>query len=272
MSIKTYKSYTPNMRNKTSISFSDLTTSKFEKSLTFYNHSSKGRNNSGKITIRHKGGGHKKLYRKIDFKRNKINFKGIVVSIEYDPNRNCNISLIHYTDGEKRYILHPKGLKIGDFIYSGINSNISIGNNLPLKLIPLGTEIHNLELYPKKGAQLIRSAGVFAKILTKINTFVIIKLPSKKIKVFKENCSATIGILDNDNYHNVNFGKAGYSRWLGIRPTVRGSAMNPIDHPHGGGEGRTSIGKKYPVTPWGKIALGFKTKKKKKNKYIFNIN
>jgi large subunit ribosomal protein L2 len=272
MPLKIYKPYTPSIRTKSTISFSNLSTKTSEKSLTFYNHRAKGRNNSGRITIRHKGSGHKKLYRQIDFKRNKLNVKGVVASIEYDPNRNCNISLIHYCDGEKRYILHPEGLKIGNYISSGKNSNISLGNSLPLEYIPLGTQVHNIEIIPGKGSQLIRSAGICAKILTKINNFVILRLPSKKIRIFRKECYATIGVIDNYDYHNINLGKAGRSRWLGIRPTVRGSAMNPIDHPHGGGEGKSPIGRKKPLTPWGKSAFGTKTKKRKKSdKYVINF-
>ena len=272
MSLKIYKPYTSSIRNKSTISFSSISTKISEKSLTFYNHRSKGRNNAGRITTRHKGSGHKKLYRKIDFKRNKIDIKGLVVSIEYDPYRNCNISLIHYTDGEKRYILHPEGLIIGNYICSGKNSNISIGNSLPLECIPLGTHIHNIEMIPGKGSQLIRSAGLYGKILTKINNFVIVRLPSKTIKIFKKECCATIGVVDNFDYYNINLGKAGRSRWLGIRPSVRGSAMNPIDHPHGGGEGKAPIGRKTPLTPWGKSAFGTKTRRHNKNKTIINFN
>ena len=273
MSLKIYKPYTPSIRNKSTISFDNLSKKTSEKTLTFYNHRAKGRNNSGKITIRHKGSGHKKLYRKIDFRRDKINVRGLVVSIEYDPYRNCNISLIHYSDGEKRYILHPEELTIGNYISNGKNSNISIGNSLPLEFIPLGTHVHNIEIIPGKGSQLIRSAGLYGKILTKINNFVIIRLPSKQIKIFRKECCATIGVIDNFDYHNINLGKAGRSRWLGIRPSVRGSAMNPIDHPHGGGEGKTPIGRKKPSTPWGKSAFGTKTKKRKNNnKYTINFN
>jgi len=272
MSLKIYKPYTSSIRNKSTISFNNISTKTSEKSLTFYNHRSKGRNNSGKITTRHKGSGHKKLYRKIDFKRNKTDIKGLVVSIEYDPYRNCNISLIHYSDGQKCYILHPEGLMIGNYISSGKNSNISIGNSLPLEYIPLGTHIHNIEIIPGKGSQLIRSAGLYGKILTKINNFVIVRLPSKIIKIFKKECYATIGVVDNFDYYNINLGKAGRSRWLGIRPSVRGSAMNPIDHPHGGGEGKAPIGRKTPLTPWGKSAFGKKTRKHNNNKDIINFN
>lgn len=267
MIIKFYKPYTSSSRYKSSLDFSLLTKKKPEKSLTFGNQRSKGRNNQGKITIRHKGGGHKRLYRKIDFKRNKFDIEGIVVAIEYDPNRNANIALIRYKDGEKRYILHPENLKIHDIILATKEINISIntGNALPLDLIPLGTEVHNIELIPGKGGQIIRSAGTFAKILAKEKNFVILKLSSKEIRLFRKECFATIGRLSNSDIYNVTLGKAGRSRWKGIRPSVRGSAMNAVDHPHGGGEGRSPIGKARPLTPWGIPTLGFKTRKKKKS-------
>ena len=269
MLLRSYKPYTPSVRSKVTIPFLDITKINPEKSLTYYYHRSKGRNNSGKITIRHKGGGHKKLYRIIDFKRNKFYIKGIVSSIEYDPYRNCNISLINYLDGEKRYILHPENLSIGSFILSGKNSTISNGNSLPLEFIPLGTKIHNVELIPGRGGKIIRSAGVSAKVLTKSNNFVFLELPSKEIRAFHKECYATIGTIDNNDFYNTILGKAGRSRWLGIRPTTRGAAMNPIDHPHGGGEGKSPIGRSHPLTPWGKPALGVKTRKNKKsNKYI----
>lgn len=264
MTLKTYKPYTPGTRNRNVIDFSNLSKVEPEKSLTKYYHRAKGRNNQGRITTRHKGGGHKRLYRLIDFKRKKTNFPGIVKSIEYDPNRNSYIALISYLNGEKAYILHPENLKIGDEIISGENVEIRIGNSLPLANIPLGTEIHNIELYPGKGGQFARSAGTSAKILAKENQYVILKLRSKEIRYFHKNCLATIGRLSNVDYYNLRLGKAGRSRWLGIRPTVRGSVMNPVDHPHGGGEGRCPIGKPRPLTPWGKIALGAKTRKAKK--------
>ncbi len=268
MIIKFYKPYTPSLRHKSTLDFSFISKKKPEKSLLFLNQKANGRNNQGKITVRHKGGGHKQKYRLIDFKRNKYNNIGFVSAIEYDPNRNVNIALINYQDGEKRYILHPENLKIGDFILSGKNIPIKIGNSLILFDIPLGTEIHNLELFPGKGGQLIRSAGTFAKILSKENNYVTIRLPSKEIRMFKKECIATIGKLSNFDYYNLTLGKAGRKRWLGIRPTVRGSAMNPIDHPHGGGEGKTPIGKAQPRTPWGKIALGLKTRKKKASDFF----
>jgi large subunit ribosomal protein L2 len=271
MGIKIYKPYTPTSRNKSSLDFSLLTKIKPERSLTVANHRAKGRNNQGRITTRHKGGGHKRCYRLIDFKRNKYDSKGKVISIEYDPNRNANISLISYEDGEKRYILHPENLKVGDNIYSGKNLPIQVGNALPLDSIPLGTDVHNIELFPGKGGQLVRAAGTSAKILAKENNFVVLRLSSKEIRLFKKECFATVGRVSNADFYNVVLGKAGRSRWLGIRPTVRGSVMNPVDHPHGGGEGRCPIGKPRPLTPWGKPALGIKTRKRKNKSDIFII-
>jgi large subunit ribosomal protein L2 len=263
MAIKLYKPYTPSSRQKTSIDFSFLTKKRPEKNLTSYYHRSKGRNNQGRITIRHKGGGHKKLYRLIDFRRNKYLLEGKVIAIEYDPNRNANLALIQYADGEKRYILHVEKLNIGDFVLSGQNASISPGNALPLKNIPPGTEIHNIELYPGKGGQLIRVAGSSAKILGTEKNFVIIRLSSKEVRLIRNSCMATIGRISNSDFYNRVLGKAGRTRWLGIRPTVRGTVMNPVDHPHGGGEGRCPIGKPRPLTPWGKPALGMKTRKRK---------
>jgi large subunit ribosomal protein L2 len=271
MGIKIYKPYTPSTRNKSVLDFSNLTKIKPEKSLTVANHRSKGRNNKGRITTRHKGGGHKRCYRLIDFKRNKYNVTGKVVSIEYDPNRNAHISLIHYEDGDKRYILHPENLKVGETINAGTNLEIKIGNALPLNDIPLGTDVHNVELFPGKGGQLVRAAGTSAKILAKENNFVVLRLSSKEIRLFKKECFATIGRVSNADFYNVVLGKAGRSRWLGIRPTVRGSVMNPVDHPHGGGEGRCPIGKPRPLTPWGKPALGIKTRKRKNKSDMFII-
>lgn len=233
MAIKIYKPYTPGSRNKSSLDFSGLTKIEPEKSLLVSNHRANGRNNQGRITIRHKGGGHKRRYRLIDFKRNKLDVQGKVVSIEYDPNRNANISLIAYEDGEKRYILHPETLKVGDFVTAGKNTTIQVGNSLPLDSIPLGTDVHNVELIPGKGGQLVRSAGTSAKILAKENNFVVLRLSSKEIRLFRKECFATIGRVSNSDFYNVVLGKAGRKRWLGIRPTVRGSVMNPVDHPHG---------------------------------------
>ena len=270
MSIRLYKSYTPGTRHRALSAFTEITKAKPEKSLIRKNHRKKGRNNRGVITIRHRGGGHKRRYREIDFGRNKYGITGTVTSIEYDPNRNARISLISYSDGEKRYILHPKGLNIGDTILSGAGSSFSIGNTLPLSEIPLGTSIHNLELIPNKGGQLVRAAGTSAKILAKEGDYVTLRLPSKEIRLLRKECFATIGEISNNDAFLVQSGKAGRTRWLGKRPTVRGSVMNPCDHPHGGGEGRAPIGRTRPLTPWGKPALGIKTRKNKKlsNAYI----
>jgi large subunit ribosomal protein L2 len=271
MGIKIYKPYTPTTRNKSVLDFSILSKKKPEKSLVVSNHRAKGRNNQGRITTRHKGGGHKRRYRLIDFKRSKFDIQGSVISIEYDPNRNSNIALVNYADGEKRYILHPENLSIGESVCSGKTSEIKIGNALPLDLIPLGTDVHNIELFPGKGGQLVRAAGTSAKILAKENNFVVLRLSSKEIRLFKKECFATIGKVSNADIYNVVKGKAGKSRWLGVRPTVRGSVMNPVDHPHGGGEGRCPIGKPRPLTPWGKPALGIKTRKKRNKSDMFII-
>merc|ERR1712029_747959 len=264
MAIRLYKSYTPGTRNRILSSFSEITKTKPEKKLIQKNHRSKGRNNQGVITIRHRGGGHKKKYRVIDFRRDKLDLEAVVAAIEYDPNRNARIALLHYKDGEKRYILHPNNLKIGDTVISGSKSILSIGNTLPLSEIPLGTSVHNIELIPKRGGQIVRSAGTSAKLLAKEGNFVTLRLPSKEIRLVRKNCSATIGEVSNNDAFLVQSGKAGRTRWLGKRPTVRGSVMNPCDHPHGGGEGRTPIGRTRPLTPWGKPALGKKTRKTKK--------
>lgn len=264
MAIKIYKPYTPSSRNKSSLDFSQLSKVKPEKSLTVANHRAKGRNNKGRITIRHRGGGHKRRYRLIDFKRNKYDIVGKVTTIEYDPNRNANIALVNYTDGDKRYILHPDKLNIGDEICAGKNVELKVGNALPLDSIPLGTDVHNIELFPGKGGQLMRSAGTSARILAKENNFVVLRLSLKEIRLFKKECYATIGKVSNSDIYQVVLGKAGRKRWLGIRPTVRGSVMNPVDHPHGGGEGRSPIGRKQPYTPWGKPALGVRTRARKK--------
>ena len=271
MAIKIYKPYTPGSRNKSSLDFSILSKIEPEKSLTVSNQRAKGRNNQGRITIRHKGGGHKRRYRLIDFKRNKYDVMGIVKSIEYDPNRNAFISLIEYQDGEKRYILHPENLKIGDEILASKKAPIKIGNTLPLEQIPLGADVHNIEFFPGKGGQLMRSAGTSAKVLAKENDFVVLRLSSKEVRLFKKECQATIGRISNSDFYNVVLGKAGRKRWLGVRPTVRGSVMNPVDHPHGGGEGRCPIGHARPLTPWGKPALGLKTRKRKNKSDMFII-
>jgi large subunit ribosomal protein L2 len=264
MSIRLYKSYTPGTRNRALSAFTEITKTKPEKTLLQKNHRNKGRNNRGVITIRHRGGGHKRRYRLIDFKRNKYGVPGTVASIEYDPNRNARIALIHYLDGEKRYILHPKNLDVGDTILSGSGSPLTLGNALPLEEIPLGTSIHNIELIANRGGQIVRAGGTSAKILAKEGDYVTLRFPSKEIRLIRKECFATIGEVSNNDAFLVQSGKAGRTRWLGKRPTVRGSVMNPCDHPHGGGEGRAPIGRTRPLTPWGKPALGIKTRKKKK--------
>nr|QCI06920.1 ribosomal protein L2 [Halydictyon mirabile] len=270
MPIRLYKAYTPGTRNRTVSTFKDITRSKPEKSLLQQKTRAKGRNNRGIITSRHKGGGHKKRYRIIDFKRNKINIEGVVATIEYDPNRNARIALINYKDGEKRYILQPRSLSVGQHIIAGINSPIKVGNALPLENIPLGTAVHNIELKPKQGGQIVRAAGTYAQIVAKEGNFVTLKLPSSEVRMIQKKCYATVGQVGNIDASNITIGKAGRNRWLGKRPAVRGIAMNPVDHPHGGGEGRSPIGKSNPVTPKGKPTLGQKTRKQKKysNKYI----
>lgn len=271
MAIRIYKPNTPGTRNRGVSAFQEITKNKPERRLISSNHRAKGRNNQGRITIRHRGGGHKRLYRYIDFKRNKIDVPGHVASIEYDPNRNARIALIHYHDGEKRYILAPQNLNIGTVISSGPNAEIAIGNSLPLQNIPLGLDVHNIELIPRHGGQLVRAAGTSAKILAKEGNYVTLRLPSKEIRVVRKECAATIGVVGNEDINNLTIGKAGRKRWLGIRPTVRGVVMNPCDHPHGGGEGRSPIGRKRPVTPWGKAALGIKTRKPKKASDIYIV-
>ena len=269
MIIRLYKAYTPGTRTRALSFFTEITKSKPDKKLIQKNHRKKGRNNRGVITIRHRGGGHKRRYRLIDFKRDKYDIEGIVAAIEYDPNRNARIALIKYVDGEKRYILRPKNLNVGDFIISGPESPITIGNNLPLKDIPLGTSIHNLELIPNDGAQIARASGTSAKILAKEGNYITLRLPSKEIRLIRKDCFATIGEVGNNDAFLIQSGKAGRTRWLGKRPTVRGSVMNPCDHPHGGGEGRAPIGRTCPLTPWGKPALGIKTRKQKKLSNIY---
>ena len=270
MAIKVYKAITNGRRNMTSLDFAEITTSKPEKSLLAPLPKKAGRNNQGKITVRHHGGGHKKQYRIIDFKRNKDNVPAKVATIEYDPNRSANIALLHYVDGEKRYIIAPKELKVGQILVSGETADIKIGNALPLANIPVGTLIHNIELKPGKGGQLVRSAGASAQVLGKEGKYVLVRLKSGEVRMILATCRATIGEVGNEQHGLVNIGKAGRTRWLGKRPTVRGSVMNPNDHPHGGGEGRTSIGRKSPMSPWGKPTLGKKTRSKKarSNKFI----
>lgn len=271
MNIRLYKAYTPGTRNRALSLFTEITKTKPEKRLICKNHRNKGRNNRGVITIRHRGGGHKKRYRLIDFKRNKFLIAGKIVAIEYDPNRNSRIALIHYKDGEKRYILHPNNTNVGDIIESGKDVPIKIGNSLPLAFIPLGTSVHNIELTPNRGGQIVRAAGTSAKILAKEGNYITLRLPSKEIRLIHKDCFATIGEIGNNEAILIQSGKAGRTRWLGKRPTVRGSAMNPCDHPHGGGEGRTPIGRTRPVTPWGKTTLGMKTRNKKKLSSVYII-
>lgn len=264
MTIKTYKPVTNGRRNMTSLTYEEITTNKPEKSLVAKKSKNGGRNNQGVITTRHHGGGHKQKYRIIDFKRNKDNIPGKVATIEYDPNRSANIALINYVDGEKRYILAPKGLEVGMEIISGEEADIKVGNALPMGNMPEGTVIHNIEMQPGKGGQIARSAGVSAQILGKEGKYVTVRLASGEVRKLLSVCRATVGVVGNEDHGLVNYGKAGRMRWKGVRPTVRGSVMNPNDHPHGGGEGRTSIGRKAPMTPWGKKAMGVKTRKNKK--------
>ena len=270
MAIKVYKAITNGRRNMTSLDFAEITTNKPEKSLLAPLPKKAGRNNQGKITVRHHGGGHKKQYRIIDFKRNKDNVPAKVATIEYDPNRSANIALLHYVDGEKRYIIAPKELQVGQILVSGETADIKVGNALPLANIPVGTLIHNIELKPGKGGQLVRSAGASSQVLGKEGKYVLVRLKSGEVRMILATCRATIGEVGNEQHGLVNIGKAGRTRWLGKRPTVRGSVMNPNDHPHGGGEGRTSIGRKSPMSPWGKPTLGKKTRSKKarSNKFI----
>jgi large subunit ribosomal protein L2 len=270
MSIRLYKSYTPGTRNRALSAFTEITKATPEKSLIRKNHRNKGRNNRGVITIRHRGGGHKRRYRLVDFRRNKHTISATVAAIEYDPNRNARLALLHYSDGEKRYILHPNNLNVGDTVCSGAEVALQIGNSLPLEAIPLGSSVHNIELIPNRGGQIVRAAGTSAKILAKEGDYVTLRLPSKEVRLIRKECFATIGEISNNDAFLVQSGKAGRTRWLGKRPTVRGSVMNPCDHPHGGGEGRAPIGRSRPLTPWGKPALGMKTRKTKKasNAYI----
>ena len=270
MAIKTYKPYTASRRNMTGSAFTEITKSEPEKSLVVRVKNTAGRNSYGKITVRHIGGGHKKLYRIIDFKRNKDGIPAKVTGIEYDPNRSANIPLLTYADGEKRYILAPEGLTDGDTVISGENVEIKVGNCLPLRNIPTGSNVHNIEMKPGKGGQMVRAAGNAAQLMAKEGKFATLRLPSGEMRMVPIDCRATIGTVGNGDHELVKIGKAGRKRHMGIRPTVRGSVMNPNDHPHGGGEGRAPIGRPSPMTPWGKPALGLKTRKKKKqsNKYI----
>ncbi|MGI6766138.1 MAG: 50S ribosomal protein L2 [Lentihominibacter sp.] len=270
MGIKKYKPTSPGLRGMTGPTFEEITCSTPEKSLTVTLKKHAGRNSRGKITVRHRGGGYRPKYRIIDFKRNKDGIPGTVATIEYDPNRSAYIALINYADGEKRYIIAPEALKVGDVIESGVNADIKVGNALPVANIPIGTVIHNIEMHPGKGGQIARSAGNGAQLMAKEGNYALIRLPSGEVRKIRMECRATIGEVGNENHQNIHIGKAGRKRHMGFRPTVRGSAMNPNDHPHGGGEGKTGIGRVSPVTPWGKPTLGYKTRKKQKpsNKYI----
>jgi len=264
MAVKKYKPTSNARRNMSGLTFEEITTSTPEKSLLAPITRTGGRNNTGRTTVRHIGGGAKRKYRLIDFKRNKDNIEGRVATIEYDPNRSAFIALINYVDGEKRYIIAPKGLNVGDKIYSGTDVDIKVGNALPLRNIPVGTTVHNVELKPGKGGQLARSAGTSAQILGREEKYVLVRLQSGEVRKILGTCRATVGQVGNESWELINWGKAGRVRHLGIRPTVRGSAMNPVDHPHGGGEGRTPIGRVSPMTPWGKKARGIKTRDTKK--------
>jgi len=270
MAIKTYKPTTPARRQMTCTDYSQLSKVEPEKSLLEPLKKKSGRNSYGRITVRHRGGGNRRKYRIIDFKRNKDDMDAKVMTLEYDPNRSAHIALLQYEDGEKRYIIAPNGLKVGDTVRSGSDADIKPGNALLLSDIPVGTFIHNIELYPGKGAQLVRSAGNMAQLMSKEGVYALLRLPSGELRNVRSNCKATIGQVGNIDHENVNYGKAGRVRHMGWRPTVRGSVMNPCDHPHGGGEGKSPIGRPGPVTPWGKPALGYKTRKKhnRSDKYI----
>ena len=264
MGIKTYNPYTPSRRNMTGSDFSEITKKTPEKSLLVSLSKNAGRNNQGKITVRHRGGGNRKKYRVVDFKRLKDGIPAVVTGIEYDPNRTANIALITYADGEKAYILAPEGLKDGMKIMNGPEAEVRIGNCLPLDKIPVGTQVHNIELLPGKGGQLVRSAGNSAQLMAKEGKYATLRLPSGEMRMVPIGCRATVGVVGNVDHNLINIGKAGRKRHMGIRPTVRGSVMNPNDHPHGGGEGKAGIGRPGPCTPWGKPALGLKTRKKKR--------
>lgn len=260
MAVKSFKPYAPGRRFMTVSSFDEITTAKPERSLLERLSKHGGRNQQGRLTVRHQGGGHKRLYRVIDFKRTKDGIPATVASVEYDPNRSSRIALLHYADGEKRYILAPHNIKVGDVVTSGTGSDIKIGNAMAFKDIPVGTQVHNVELKIGKGAQMVRSAGASAQLMAKEGDYALLRLPSGELRRVHVNCRATIGQVGNLEHENITIGKAGKSRWLGIRPANRGVAMNPCDHPHGGGEGRSPIGRKHPVTKWGKHAYGSKTR------------
>nr|YP_010716165.1 ribosomal protein L2 [Crepidomanes latealatum]WDE75901.1 ribosomal protein L2 [Crepidomanes latealatum] len=271
MTIRFYKAYTPGTRNRSIATFEGIVKCKPTKKLTYGKNPENGRNNRGVITSRHRGGGHKRLYRKIDFGRNNIGVLGRIASIEYDPNRNAHLCLVNYTDGKKRYILHTRGISIGNTVISSPKASISNGNALPLTKIPLGTIIHNIELIPGRGGQIARAAGTTAKVIAKEGRLATLRLPSGEVRSISQNCMATIGRVGNVDINNKDLGKAGSRRWLGKRPKVRGTAMNPVDHPHGGGEGRTSIGRKKPSTPWGYSTLGQKSRRYKRYSNSFII-
>ena len=264
MAIKSFKPYSAGRRFMTVSAFTEITASKPEKSLLAKVTSKGGRNNTGKMTVRHQGGGHKRQYRIIDFKRTKDNIPAKVATIEYDPNRSSRIALLNYADGEKRYIIAPHGLKVGDVVYSGPESDIKPGNALPLANIPLGTQVHNIEMKIGKGGQIVRSAGTSAQLMAKEGNYALLRLPSGELRRVRVECRATVGVVSNIDHENITIGKAGRQRWKGIRPGNRGVTMNPCDHPHGGGEGKSPVGRKHPVTPWGKPAHGVKTRDKKK--------
>ena len=264
MAIKSFKPYSAGRRFMTVSAFTEITASKPEKSLLAKVTSKGGRNNTGKMTVRHQGGGHKRQYRSIDFKRTKDNIPARVATIEYDPNRSARIALLNYADGEKRYIIAPHGLKVGDVVYSGPESDIKPGNALPLANIPLGTQVHNIEMKIGKGGQIVRSAGTSAQLMAKEGNYALLRLPSGELRRVRVECRATVGVVSNIDHENITIGKAGRQRWKGIRPGNRGVTMNPCDHPHGGGEGKSPVGRKHPVTPWGKPAHGVKTRDKKK--------
>ncbi|MCI9022228.1 MAG: 50S ribosomal protein L2 [Eubacterium sp.] len=270
MGIKSYKPYTPSRRHMTGSDHSEITKKTPEKKLLVPLKKHSGRNNQGKITVRHRGGGNKRKYRLVDFKRKIDGVPAVVIGIEYDPNRSANIALIQYEDGQKSYIIAPAGLTDGMRVMNGPEAEVRVGNCLPLENIPVGTQVHNIELYPGKGGQLVRSAGLSAQLMAKEGKYATLRLPSGEMRMVPLNCRATIGVVGNGDHNLINIGKAGRKRHMGIRPTVRGSAMNPNDHPHGGGEGKAPIGRPGPCTPWGKPALGLKTRKKKKasNKLI----
>ena len=270
MGIKRFRPYTPSRRNMTVSTFDEITKKEPEKTLLATKKKNAGRNSYGRITVRHQGGGNRQKYRIIDFKRNKVDMPATVVGIEYDPNRSANIALIQYEDGEKAYILAPQGLKDGDKVISGESVDIKPGNCMPINSIPVGTLIHNIELNPKQGGKLVKAAGQSAQLMAKEGKYAHVRLPSGEMRLVLAKCRATIGVIGNSEHENVKIGKAGRKRHMGIRPTVRGSVMNPVDHPHGGGEGRAPVGHAGPMTPWGKPALGYKTRNKKKlsNKFI----